>query len=268
MEDFSVIHSGNDKSGKNGIAIIVQGKWKSNIMNTYHLNDRLLMVKIHALHNPKQFFEVIQTQVLECQTLSTLPVSGVTITTVVEGRSGKITQQVLIPLTVLMILGNDWLLQQRAIYPELTNQDISKEFEEPTQHNSIVEYPFPIVTDSSVMMTTLPTQHEEYLPIESCINSLNSIYTIDKLQCDPVISLFLKYQHIFRTRSGLNSLYTCRFSVFNTIPFKGTMITEERQVINQFKEHFEDLLNRPSIGHDLNPSEDCLTAEIDIDTPK
>ncbi|KAL4131895.1 hypothetical protein QTP88_009130 [Uroleucon formosanum] len=48
----------------------------------------------------------------------------------------------------------------------------------------------------------------------------------------------------------------------------GTMITEEREVINQFKEHFEDLLNQPSIGHDLNPSKDCLTAEIDIDAPK
>lgn len=47
----------------------------------------------------------------------------------------------------------------------------------------------------------------------------------------------------------------------------GTMITEERQIINQFKEHFEDL-NRPSIGHDLNPSENCLTAEINIDAPK
>jgi len=48
----------------------------------------------------------------------------------------------------------------------------------------------------------------------------------------------------------------------------GTMITEERQVINQFKEHFDDLLNRPSIGQGLNPSEVCLTAEIDIDAPK
>jgi len=47
-EDFRVIHSGNDKSGKNGVAIIVQGKWKNNIINTYHLNDRLLMIKIHA----------------------------------------------------------------------------------------------------------------------------------------------------------------------------------------------------------------------------
>jgi hypothetical protein len=41
-----------------------------------------------------------------------------------------------------------------------------------------------------------------------------------------------------------------------------TMITEEKLVINQFKEHFKDLLNRPTIGHDLNPSEDCQTAEI------
>jgi len=48
----------------------------------------------------------------------------------------------------------------------------------------------------------------------------------------------------------------------------GTMIIDEKQVINQFKEHFEDLLNRPSIGHDLNPSEDCQTAEIDTDAPK
>lgn len=48
----------------------------------------------------------------------------------------------------------------------------------------------------------------------------------------------------------------------------GTMITEEKQVISQFKEHFEDLLNRPTTGHNLNPNEDCQTAEIVIDTPK
>lgn len=47
-DDFRVIHSENDKSGRNGVAIIVQGKRKNNIMNTYHLNNRLLMVKIHA----------------------------------------------------------------------------------------------------------------------------------------------------------------------------------------------------------------------------
>lgn len=47
-EDFRVNDSVNVKSGKNGVVIIIQGKWKNNIMNTYHLNDRLLMVKIHA----------------------------------------------------------------------------------------------------------------------------------------------------------------------------------------------------------------------------
>jgi len=47
-EDLRVIHSGNAKSGKNGVAIIIQGDWKNNMMNIYHLYDRLLMVKIHA----------------------------------------------------------------------------------------------------------------------------------------------------------------------------------------------------------------------------
>lgn len=32
----------------------------------------------------------------------------------------------------------------------------------------------------------------------------------------------------------------------------GTIITEEKQVINHFKENFEDL-NRPTVGQYLNP---------------
>lgn len=31
----------------------------------------------------------------------------------------------------------------------------------------------------------------------------------------------------------------------------GTMITEEKQIINNFKEHFECLLNRPTAGQHL-----------------
>ncbi|KAL5241676.1 hypothetical protein ACI65C_009086 [Semiaphis heraclei] len=46
----------------------------------------------------------------------------------------------------------------------------------------------------------------------------------------------------------------------------GTMITEERQVINQFKEHFEDLLNQPSIGHDLNPKIGFRSNDLDLDS--
>jgi len=48
----------------------------------------------------------------------------------------------------------------------------------------------------------------------------------------------------------------------------GTMITEEKQVIKHFKDHFEDLLSRPKVGHDLNPNADCQTAEIDKEIPK
>ncbi|KAI5755057.1 hypothetical protein M8J77_013699 [Diaphorina citri] len=47
-EDFRVIHSGNEKSGRSGVAVILRGKWKNNVLNTYHLNDRIIMIKLHA----------------------------------------------------------------------------------------------------------------------------------------------------------------------------------------------------------------------------
>uniref|UniRef100_A0A8D8RMY9 Craniofacial development protein 2 n=1 Tax=Cacopsylla melanoneura TaxID=428564 RepID=A0A8D8RMY9_9HEMI len=47
-DDFRMIHSGNEKSGKNGVSIILRGKWRNNVMNTYHVNDRILMIKLHA----------------------------------------------------------------------------------------------------------------------------------------------------------------------------------------------------------------------------
>jgi len=46
-EDFKVIYNGNNNNGRNKVAIIVQEKWTNNILNTYHLRDRLLMVKMH-----------------------------------------------------------------------------------------------------------------------------------------------------------------------------------------------------------------------------
>lgn len=46
------------------------------------------------------------------------------------------------------------------------------------------------------------------------------------------------------------------------------MITEEKQIINHFNEHFENLLNRPIVVHDLDINIDCQTAEIDIEIPK
>lgn len=47
-EEFRFIHCGNEKRGKNGVALILRGKWKNNVLNTYHVNDRMMMIKIHA----------------------------------------------------------------------------------------------------------------------------------------------------------------------------------------------------------------------------
>lgn len=40
--------SGNKKRGEKGLAIILRGKWKKNVLNTYHMNERLLMIKLEA----------------------------------------------------------------------------------------------------------------------------------------------------------------------------------------------------------------------------
>lgn len=46
------------------------------------------------------------------------------------------------------------------------------------------------------------------------------------------------------------------------------MITEEKQIISNFKEHFECLPNGPIVGYDLDLNMDYYTAEIDIEMPK
>ncbi|KAI5739387.1 hypothetical protein M8J77_018683 [Diaphorina citri] len=47
-DEFRVIHSGGERRGRNGVAVILRGKWKDNVLNTYHLNDRILMIKLEA----------------------------------------------------------------------------------------------------------------------------------------------------------------------------------------------------------------------------
>lgn len=47
-EEFRIIHCGNEKRGKNGVALILRGKWKNNVLKTYHVNDRMMLIKIHA----------------------------------------------------------------------------------------------------------------------------------------------------------------------------------------------------------------------------
>lgn len=46
--DFRIIHSGSARSGRNGVAIILRGKWKNNVLNTYHYSERIIMIKIKA----------------------------------------------------------------------------------------------------------------------------------------------------------------------------------------------------------------------------
>lgn len=47
-DDLRIIHSGNPKGGTNGVAIVLRGRWKENVLNTYHLSDRMMMIKIEA----------------------------------------------------------------------------------------------------------------------------------------------------------------------------------------------------------------------------
>lgn len=35
-DDLRIIHSGNPKGGTNGVAIVLRGRWKENVLNTYH----------------------------------------------------------------------------------------------------------------------------------------------------------------------------------------------------------------------------------------
>lgn len=57
-DNFRIIHSGNEKGGRNGVAIMLRGKWKNNVLNTYHINDRLLMIKLEAQPTPLYVIQV------------------------------------------------------------------------------------------------------------------------------------------------------------------------------------------------------------------
>lgn len=47
QDDVRIIYSGSEKSGRNGVAVILKGKWKQNVLNTYHVDDRT-MIKLQA----------------------------------------------------------------------------------------------------------------------------------------------------------------------------------------------------------------------------
>lgn len=43
----------------------------------------------------------------------------------------------------------------------------------------------------------------------------------------------------------------------------GNVTIERKQIISNFKENFECLLNWPTVGHDLDLNMNCYTAETD-----
>jgi exonuclease III len=45
---LTIIHSGGEKRGNKGVAIILRGKWKNNVLNTFHVNERIIMIKLQA----------------------------------------------------------------------------------------------------------------------------------------------------------------------------------------------------------------------------
>lgn len=47
-KDLRIIHSGGEKRGSKGVAIILRGKWKNNVLNTFHVNERIIMIKLQA----------------------------------------------------------------------------------------------------------------------------------------------------------------------------------------------------------------------------
>ncbi|XP_008184879.1 craniofacial development protein 2-like [Acyrthosiphon pisum] len=44
-DDFRMIHSG-DNQGKNGVGILLNKEWGLQVENTYHVNDRILFIKL------------------------------------------------------------------------------------------------------------------------------------------------------------------------------------------------------------------------------
>jgi hypothetical protein len=87
----------------------------------------------------EQFFATLKSQAPTPSKLSTLPVTGVTISTTIQGRSKKITRQVYVPISIFgheapgiflvvphlstnMILGDDWLTQYGVVLNYVTHQ--------------------------------------------------------------------------------------------------------------------------------------------------
>lgn len=220
----------------------------------------------------EEIFASIKRSIPEGQQLSILPVTGVTISTAVKGRSRKVTTQVLIPFSIFghttdciclvvphlatsMILGDDWLTQNKVCldYSEriirLTSWNLNIPFSKSPEDGinrmsalftvsispqdcarSIPEHCIASVemisqqlqasTNNNMITSLQVTPEDDLEPFDQVTEHLSSIQNLSSNQFEQVVDLFHEYHHIFRTRPGLNLLFTCRFNVSEDIPFK------------------------------------------------
>lgn len=139
----------------------------------------------------EEFFSEIKTRAPTKKSLSILPVTGVTISTAVRGRSRKITRQVFIPLRVFerdapgiflvvphlatpIILGDDWLTRHGVVLDYLSHQIHFPRWEK--------SYSFQIDTGNvpATQITKLDLRTSTELvfksEIEYCLSSLKSCH--------------------------------------------------------------------------------------------
>jgi hypothetical protein len=120
----------------------------------------------------EQFFATLKSQAPTPSKLSTLPVTGVTISTAIQGRSKKITRQVYVPISIFdheapgifllvphlstnMILGDDWLTQYGVVLNYVTPSGRIPKMEHgffvPTRHRrDIINTNYPDYSTSEV----------------------------------------------------------------------------------------------------------------------
>jgi hypothetical protein len=75
-------------------------------------------------------------------------------------------------------------------------------------------------TNNNMINSLKGTPEDDLEPFDHITEHLSSILNISSNQLEQVVGLFHEYHHIFRTRPGLNMLFTCRFNVSEDIPFK------------------------------------------------
>ena len=206
------------------------------------------------------------------KSLSILPVTGVTISTAVNGRSKKVTRQVFLPLfisnhhapgiflvvphlTKPIILGDDWLCRHGVIINYIT-----KNIEFP-QWDMIKPFRPDVEESTSSQITNLCVHRENgqviATAVDHCLSNIDSVqkfikfhsqskFPISTLENQPenlensddfqkypgllpeisenepicLVRLLEEFQDIFSDKPGLCSLYTCKFTVTEDVPFK------------------------------------------------